>query len=189
MHGTLRAAAWYTVVCLFIAFERPHSARPCNGRSPFPHSCTSRWPQEPPVACVSNGSECQAVARTSEAHLSTYPTTPNSRNNMPYTTYSRSPLPTAYHHRRAWTCALGGRPVAAVGQGHLEKWPDLAPSRGPCWWARWATFGRDLGGSMGTVLRFLAPSRGGGGAGGNARVWPDMVTHYKSRLKSARTRF
>ena len=127
LHGTS------SFVLSFIAFEPSPSARLFNGRSPLPHSSTSRWPQEPLVACVRNGSECQAVARTSEAHPLTYPTTPNSRNNIPYTTYSRSPLPTAYHHRRAWTCALGGRPVAAVGHGHLQKRPGLAPSRGPCW--------------------------------------------------------
>ena len=155
--------AWYTVNCILLA-ARPLAGRaPCNGRSPFTYSCTSRGSKEPLVACVSMSSECQAVARTSEAHPSTYPTTPNSRNNIPYTTYSRSPLPTAYHHRRPWTCALGGRPVAGVGQGHLEKWPDLAPSRGPCWWARWATLQRALSGSMASASRFLAPSRGEGG--------------------------
>ena len=164
-HGTLRAAAWDTVDCILIADSPCDGHAPCKGDSPLPHSCTSRWPQEPLVACVSNGSECQAVARTSEAHPSTYPTTPNSRNNIPYTTYSRSPLPTAYHHRRPWTCALGGRPVAGVGQGHLEKWPDLEPSRGPCWWARWATLQRALSGSTASDSRFLAPSRGDRGSG------------------------
>ena len=165
MNGTLRAATWYTVDCILLADSPGPGRAPCNGHSPLPHSCTSRWPQEPLVACVSNGSECQAVARTSEAHPLTYPTTPNSRNNIPYTTYSRSPLPTAYHHRRPWTCALGGRPVAAVGQGHLQKRPGLAPSRGPCWWARWATFGRLMSGSMGSVSRFSALRRGEGGSG------------------------
>ena len=94
-----------------------HSAG--DGHLCLPHLCTSRWPQEPLVACVSNGSECQAVARTSEAHPLTSPITPNARNHMPYTTYSPSPLPTAYHHRTPWTCALGGRPVAGMGHGHL----------------------------------------------------------------------
>ena len=130
MHGTLLAAAWYTVDCILIPGQALPGHAPCEGHSPFSLSCTSRCAQEPLIASVSNGSECQAVARTSEAHPLTYPTTPNSRNHMPYITYSPSPLPTAYHHRTPWTCALGGRPVAAVGPGHLQKRPGLAPSRG-----------------------------------------------------------
>ena len=153
-----------------IADSPSHSARPCNGRSPFPSSCSSRGCWRPRDSGVGNGSACQAVVWTPDPHPISYPSTHNTQNHMRYSTYSPRPLPTACHGRRAQACVLGGRPVASMGHGHLQKRPGLAASRGPCWWARWATLEQLMSGSMGSASRFSALRRGEGGVGGLARV-------------------
>ena len=50
----------------------------------FPSSCIRRVPPRPLRGGMGHGKRCRAVARTPEAHPSTYPTTPNTRINMPY---------------------------------------------------------------------------------------------------------
>ena len=71
-------------VCLEISpFWPRHSSRPCLDRLSMPSSCTLCTSHKPLRSGKDDGSRCQAVARTPEAHPSTYPTTPNTRIHMP----------------------------------------------------------------------------------------------------------
>jgi len=90
--GALLASGWCTVVVALNAESIGPNEFPYNGWSLHLSSCSCRRRPWPRVCQVGNGSRWQAVAWTSEAHPSTYPTTPSSRDHLPLALPSPSPL-------------------------------------------------------------------------------------------------
>ena len=82
----------HTVVAALNAESPTPNEFPYNGWSLHLSSCSCRRRPWPRVCQVGNGSRWQAVAWTSEAHPSTYPTTPSSRDHLPLALPSPGPL-------------------------------------------------------------------------------------------------
>ena len=85
--------------------------------------------------------------------------------------------------RAGWSTGgcCGPRTPSEAARLGTKSWAMLVGEVGHFW----AGSGRIYG----DRFAILGSEPRGWGVGDNARVWPDMVTHYKSRLKSVRTRF
>ena len=150
--GELFASGLCTVVCTLKANGDGPGGAPCNGPSPLPSPCIQRGRPSALRSGVSIGKVLRSAARTSEAPQSTYPTTPQHRNNITCTML----CPDSHTYRMwtgIWWSTMSSRRAAA-----LSTLRQPAASSKSAGWPSWASWGmlrkrRALGGVEGPLGR------------------------------------